>query len=322
MPNIVIVGAGQIGSRHLQSLAHIRTQVRIQVLDSSSESLGRAKERYQQVVQGIKSPYVEAVEYFSNWNDIAPTVDLGIIATTADCRRQITERLLGQRTVKNLILEKVVFQCEEDFVALSRLFAEKKTRVWVNCPMRTWTGYRALRETGIKQLLLSVSGSGWGLACNTVHYLDLFSYLTGDESYPTVLSIDGLDPGSILSKRPGFIEITGTLSGVSSAGAAHLTSWRTGSAPVSVSLTTPLMHCTIRQDLQKMWISEAESSWTVREESFPIPFQSQLTHIVAQGILNESRCDLTEFSVSWRFHTPLLKAIASHLNGLEPCPIT
>ena len=47
MNNICIIGAGQLGSRHLQALKMVLQPLLITVVDPSSESLKMAEERYQ-----------------------------------------------------------------------------------------------------------------------------------------------------------------------------------------------------------------------------------------------------------------------------------
>ena len=47
--NIGLIGAGQIGSRHLQGLAKSTLQYKIYVVDPDEKSLSVAKIRYQEV---------------------------------------------------------------------------------------------------------------------------------------------------------------------------------------------------------------------------------------------------------------------------------
>ena len=46
MINIAIIGAGELGSRHLQALAHLEEDATIQVVDSSEESRQITMERF------------------------------------------------------------------------------------------------------------------------------------------------------------------------------------------------------------------------------------------------------------------------------------
>ena len=49
MYNIAIIGAGQLGSRHLQGLKLAQLPMRIEIVDSSEKSLETARERYDQI---------------------------------------------------------------------------------------------------------------------------------------------------------------------------------------------------------------------------------------------------------------------------------
>jgi ornithine cyclodeaminase/alanine dehydrogenase-like protein (mu-crystallin family) len=46
MRQLVIVGAGNIGSRHLQALKLVKTPLKIHVIDPSMNALKISKERY------------------------------------------------------------------------------------------------------------------------------------------------------------------------------------------------------------------------------------------------------------------------------------
>ncbi|MBI3534471.1 MAG: Gfo/Idh/MocA family oxidoreductase [Deltaproteobacteria bacterium] len=316
MSYLAIIGAGQIGSRHLQGLAHLNRVAHIQVVDPSPDSLACSQERFNQV----RGSGNVTVEFLTNLRDLNNQLDLAIIATTADVRRKITEQLIQEKLVKNLILEKIVFQSESDFASIATLLIQKEVKAWINCPFRMWQGYQKIASLKPRNLQFHVTGSQWNLACNSIHYLDIFCLLTG--TIPIKISSDKLDPGSIPSKRKNFVEITGTLTGTTQNGCFSLTSWREGHAPVTVHMTSDNLQCTVREDLGRAWIAVGESSWTMHEELFPTPFQSQLTHLAVQEILDHDISSLPDFVTSWKVHTPILRAISSHLGGAQPCPIT
>ena len=46
MKKVFIIGAGQLGSRHLQALKYVKEALDISVIDPREESLSTAKERY------------------------------------------------------------------------------------------------------------------------------------------------------------------------------------------------------------------------------------------------------------------------------------
>src|SRR4029077_20318051 len=134
------------------------------------------------------------------------------IATSADVRRQVIEELLQRTRVRFFILEKVAFQSIPDFDAVMRLLKTKGAKAWVNCSYRRkFSIYQKIKQSigPGERVVFNLSGGAWGLACNSIHFLDIFSYLTGT----TDLRVDGsgLDAKVQPSKREGFIELTGTL---------------------------------------------------------------------------------------------------------------
>ena len=176
MKNLVIIGAGQIGSRHLQGLAKINDDLNITVIDPSSESLETAKERYFQVNR--LNNFCEV-----NFRKDIPefkTIDLAIIATSSKIRKKVIKELLGKSEPNYFIIEKVAFQNLEDFEEIKNIFSAKNIKSWVNCPNRAFESYKRLKDRLDQKspLEMKVSGGNWGLASNSIHYIDLFSFLT------------------------------------------------------------------------------------------------------------------------------------------------
>src|SRR5947209_4742456 len=134
MTTVALIGAGQIGSRHLQALA--RLEADITVIDPSSASLDRARE-----LAGKSD-----IRYATQLDQLGPAIDVAIVACSARERRSVVESLLAGRKVGALVLEKVLFQKIEDYEAVGALLKERGVRAWVNCPRRLWPFYQALRE--------------------------------------------------------------------------------------------------------------------------------------------------------------------------------
>lgn len=325
MLNIAIIGAGQIGSRHLQALSQLNRLTNIQIVDPNYKSLKRARERFLEIQ---KNENVQKVEYLKNIVDLSNNLELVIIATTSDVRRKVIEKLLLQKKVHYLILEKVLFQRIEDFAIVNNLLEQNNVKAWVNCPFRTIYFYKQLRAKfkNAKRVDYRVSSSNLGIGCNSIHYLDLFTFLTGQTIF--TLFSDQLDSKIIMSKRPGFLEFTGTLYGISSRGCnIAVTSYLKGNAPLIISINSELVNCLIREDEGKAWISEKANNWMWEEVSFTIPYQSQITNLVVQEILDTGKCDLTNYEESWNIHIPFLKSLIFHLQkqkmeDINSCPIT
>lgn len=74
-----------------------------------------------------------------------------------------------------------------------------------------WKSYQQLKSNIITTLPihLTVSGTNWNLASNAVHFLDLLFYLVDEKEATIDASL--LDEEIEKNKRPGYVELTGTL---------------------------------------------------------------------------------------------------------------
>jgi len=105
-----------------------------------------------------------------------------------------------------------LFQKEIDYHNISKLIKSKKVNAWVNCQYRTFNFYKEIKKTlNINSVIeMKVKGSSWGVACNSIHYIDLFSYFV-DSSDLSIATIS-LSNNLIISKRGNkFSEITGLM---------------------------------------------------------------------------------------------------------------
>ena len=84
---LLLVGAGQLGSRYLQGLAHVDTPLSITVVDPSLESLGVAKSRYRQTVDSIASTVAHKISFEQNLLQIPSCIDICCVVTPANCRK-------------------------------------------------------------------------------------------------------------------------------------------------------------------------------------------------------------------------------------------
>lgn len=325
MKRIAIIGAGQIGSRHLQALSNLGGVVRIELVDPSEESLRIARERFYEVYQENSDRIKPA--FHRNIDDLSGKLDLAIIATCSDIRAHVIKELTGKKAVASLILEKVLFQTIDEYEKTDTLLKEKNIPAWVNCWMRDNAFFQKLR-TGLHldhEIKMAVEGSGWGMACNSIHYIDLFSYLTGcrdfhfDESH--------LERTIAEAKRPGFKEFFGRLAGRNSKGHS-LTLSCSNTGPYSVmiriedGINTHEITDYVDHVLHKVSDGRSESHETVG-----IPFQSQTTHRLARQVIEHGTCDLPVYHDSMNLHIPLIAIFTEHMQDttgrrMEKCPIT
>ncbi len=326
MLNIVIIGAGQIGSRHLQALASLALPANIRIIDPSAESLALARERWLQVAD----PAVQHDAVFAEtMTELPAQVDVAILATSADVRRTTLEILLARSSIRFAVFEKVLFQSIQDLDEVQHLLDRSGTKAWVNCPRRMWHFYKEIHAMIARSRLLnmSVEGSSWGLGCNAIHFLDLAAWMTG--STDVDLRGEGLDPDIIESKRSGFIEMTGDLTGRWRNGPSlRISSWATGDSPFLLQLRGEDAIVIVREDEGRAWVSERSSSWKWREKTLVQERQSQLSHIFVESLAKTGNCDLITYEDSAALHRAMLKPMLAHLSRIPGrkadliCPIT
>jgi predicted dehydrogenase len=322
---LALIGAGQLGSRHLQALAKSEHPFVIDVVDTSEDSLRSAKERFLKVTGNFDG---KKVEYHGSLANIHSKLDLCIIATTSDIRARVTRQLLRDKSVRYILFEKVLFQSLAEYEEITSLLKECKVKAWVNCPRRIYPFYQDLKSrfSPEARMFFVASGGEWGLACNAIHLIDLLAFLTENIDY--TLKTDALDPQVRESKRRGFIELTGTLIGHFSNGNEIILHSRAGSsAPLLISIYTSGAEIIVDEEKGIARMSLESNGWNWEDIEFSVPYQSDLTHKVVEEIIKEGICGLTPFEESVKLHKPLLKALLEHLSSIrgeviDVCPIT
>ncbi len=325
MYKIALIGAGQIGSRHLQALALTTIPISVEVVGRSSQSLVKAKERFEEI-QG--TGLVKSVKYFQTIKSLSNSIDIAIIATNADVRRKVIEELIQYKKTRFLLLEKVVFPSVQDFQAIIELLKINQVKAWVNCRRRMYTFYQEVQKNlgNGERIIYEEQGVNWGMGCNSIHSIDLISFVSGETDFRITSS--ELDIEILAGKRKGFLEFTGALYGISRNGSKFsLISYKESNAPRVIKISGNTSRYIIFESDGKLIQAHKSKSWEEEEVQIQFPSQSQLTHLVVSKILETGQCDLTPLELSFEFHKPLLEAFTQHLEcvmkrSYERCPIT
>ena len=304
MRSVKIIGAGQLGSRHLQALHSVKTPLSIEVIDPSPASLAVAQERYNALGPNER----HSISFAPNIQQTGYT-DVAIVATSSNFRRNAVEKLLARTQVKYAVLEKLLFDKREDYADVAEILAKSNTQTWVNCPMRVMPVYEKIREElQGRSISYRVTGSQFGLVTNAIHYLDHLCHLTGCDEY--VLDTSGLQIKPIPSKRAGFLEFNGTLRAKFIDGSfIEMVCYPHGSAPVVVEIFNETHRYIVRESEGKLWRACADTDWAWAEEGAPIPYQSQITASVVTALLETGECGLAPYGVSSRVHLALLEPL-------------
>lgn len=323
--NIALIGAGQLGSRHLQGLKTIQLVCKIAVVDPNFDSLRIAKERFEQLSDNNN---IIEIKYLSTIDDIENIIDLCIISTNSSVRSQITEEIIKKKKVKSILFEKILFQKIEDYTKITDIINKHEIKAWVNCPRRLYYEYISLKKilNDNSKLTFLLSGGEWGLACNSIHFIDLLAYFTNNIEFQ--FTTESLDKKIHKSKRDGYIELTGTLVGEMSNGSKIiLNSVANSNSPHIITINGDKIICIIDETNGEIRISSQESEWKWEIRKIDILYQSQLTGKIAEDIILTNKCGLTSFADSVKLHIPFISSILEFYNKVEDensdiCPIT
>jgi len=299
---IVVIGTGQLGSRHLQSLVALTTGHSLHAVEPSAAAQALARKRL--------GPAANRVRFHSGLVTLPATVDVVVVATGASVRRRVVTKLLQGCRVRFLILEKILFQSVADCLWSRDFIAQAGATAWVNFPRRLQPVYRGLQSTlrMDEALEISVTGSRWGLATSAVHFLDLVLYL----SRATEIRINKVDMQTFPSPRhQGCIEATGRITGETSPGVSFsLAACATGDAPVKIAVDSAEHRWVVTErDHEALALHAArDTGWAWVPTTSPLYYQSQLTGPLVEELVATGSCGLATLDEALRSHLPFLRS--------------
>lgn len=314
----------------MQGLAKSKLELNLFLVEPNPQNLRIALQRFDEIES---SGTVQIIQTASSADELnVNRFHLVIIATNADIRAEITKRLLNKHAAEKIIFEKVAFQSETQFEEIIALLKSKKVKSWVNCARRYFPFYQNLREVLQKSqpLSLEVKGTEWGLACNAVHHIDLLSFLSGEESFQPGES--ELEDGIYESKRKGFKEFYGSISGLSKSGNQFKLNCDRAKTQdekpwLKIRIDFKESHILVDELAGKAEFFKKKDSDPFRTEEMNIIYQSALTHLQAYDILIHGTSLLPSIEESYESHKPLYKILREHfykVTGKKPdsIPIT
>ena len=326
MTHCAIIGAGEIGSRHLQALCHLENSARIDLVDPSNKSLKIASDRYEEAIHLGK----HNIELYchKNLNGLPDTLDLIIIATNSSIRSKVLKEVIRKSSVKNLILEKVLFQKNIDYILVDKLLKKFSIPTWVSCWMRTTDLFKQIKALlNLNDCIqMKIEGSKWGMGSNSIHYMDLFSYLSGCNDFKFVRV--NLEATVLNAKRKGFKEFIGHLGGRNSRDDSldlFCNDRREGFVSIEIQ-NGPETYLLVTNFVNHFDLKSSNALANRIGKVF-LPYQSEMTHIWVNDILKKGSCDLPTYANSMKLHLELIRVFTYHIERItgekiDACPIT
>jgi predicted dehydrogenase len=311
MKTIAIIGAGQLGSRHLQGVLRSNHAFSVFVVEPNIHSVETAKTRAEEIA------HQHPIAWLSNIEELPKTIDLCIIATSAGVRAMLTEKLLQHGTVGHLILEKVLFTQLAQYERINQLLEAKNTPCTVNHPRRMYEAYQFIREqlkshTGTTNM--RVYGHNWGLACNGLHFLDMFYFITGNA--PKHISTAQIDPNYFESKRDGYIEFNGTFEASSEQRDQCIITCVDGPAqPISVIIEKGPIRFDITEGREfQVRLSDQDNPEKNQSYVFIGPFQGELSKVLVDRTFDRLNTGLPNYKDAQTLHLPFITAFLQLFN--------
>lgn len=313
---ILIVGFGAMGCRHVQSLlsqTHLYDlhviEPSINIIQSNNDKIGATVDDY---------------KWYKSLEEIDSKIDLAIIATSAGPRFELMKALLI-KGVSYFLLEKIVFQSQNQFDYIIKLMKESGAKAWCNFVNRYFSPYnKILSELKYERspLNMTVYGGSFGLGCNAIHYIDIFQYITQTQD----LNIHSSSLSTLKSEnRRGdcYKEFLGNLHLENSKkDKLFIIAEEKFSGGIVINISTEDLLFNISEESQTFhFISEGQ----LVIEKFNIIPTSQLTEVIIKDIFKDD-CRLSRLEDTYNAHVALFKEINTYLyqvNNVETiCPIT
>lgn len=306
----LIVGFGGMGCRHAQSLINSYNDSLIYIYEPNDDI-------YKQNLNLIGQSLNKNIKRLSNLNEIKSKVDFCVIATSSGPRFEILKELLYYE-IPYFLVEKVVFQSNNQFQEIQKLVGDKK--IYVNFVNRYFKNYTDIKQDiNNHSFTMDVIGGDFGLGCNALHYFDLFKYFGGIEPslsrFNLSENVNGNKRGNIYKEVEGQISILGKKGSV-----LNISSDLTRQGDVEIILKYSNKTHIINEGLSKHIQFSADNIIT---EPLLIQYTSSLTASIYKDIL-EDNCLLPVMSDTRDIHSILFESInkSLKLKTEDICPVT
>lgn len=324
---ILLVGCGQLGTRHLQSMASMEEVAEIQVVDINSSSFELGKLRLKEMAD--LNPKIQ-INWTVDLNKISSSWDLCVVATQAKGRSELIKRIASSGRVTNFLIEKIVTQSLEEYEDLLRFADNLRLSIWVNCKTRTYQIHKYIKSRlDVEQpILFYVIGGNHGLANNGIHEADLFVYY--DEAREILPLGKRIDPFLHPSRRgPDVYDLSGTLCGYTSKGSILMLSFAPHSgSPDQISIVGSQSRFIIDHFQKFAYESYAKEDWRWKKITIGEDWMvSTMTKAFVRDILQKRGCELPNLQECFVAHKFILNELNDDFNRLlntnnNCCPVT
>ena len=315
---ILLVGCGNIGSRHLQALVKIPYETEIEIIEPNIDAQNLAKSRLNE------SPFEESL-FRIKWSTIdnPKTYDLVILATPSKNRFELIKTLVNAGN-RRFLVEKMVCQSKQEYEFILSLINSTDSKAWVNASRRYYDSYQKIKNQfdHNSQIHIYVNTGNLGLGSNAIHFIDLFSWFIENEDF--TLNGDFLN-NEIQENKRGieYKEFSGMIIGKSTKNSTITLNFSQNEGlPLYVSFFQNDKSFLIDETNEILFDHNSE-----KKTKFLVEFQSTLTTKIVKDIFEHDKSLLPTLEESKIVHYELFRIFNSHIKKItdmevEKCPIT
>jgi hypothetical protein len=318
--SICIIGCGNIGSRHLQAISKLKESLNIHIVEPNLKSKKIANSRLNELSDLTRHNYF----WYRNIDEINLNADLTIISTSSINRAQLISKLIDKGHNRFLI-EKVVCQSKKEYDLLLKKFKKNKVKGWINFPRHYFPFYQKILPffQTKESIVLSVTGGDIGLTTNTIHFIDLFSWILKTSKID--LTTKYLHPKILPNKRgPLFKEFSGTVIGKYKNSVLSITSFHNSNLPLLIDISNSKFRIIIDEVNENILFNYPKK---FSKFKFDYIHVSDSTTLISKDILYHDKCHLPSIFDSYNHHIELFQAFNLHIKNITKhkpnlCPIT
>lgn len=320
---IILVGCGNIGSRHLQAIAKLPYGIKVDIVEPSDNAQNLAKSRLDEISFNKTD---HKFSWYKSISELTDTGDITIVTTYSVGRVDLIIELMNKGN-RRFLIEKMVCQSVNEYNHILEELKNHNGKAWVNITPRCFKSYRKIKEFLPKEKAINFSvktNSKNGLGTNAIHYIDLFSWFINDNK----ITLDGksLSNELLANKRGANLkEFSGTITGIANDDS-------------SLSITfLPELHdeiiVEISIDTIKILIDETNGKITTSGLTYNGDLEFTYEHVsststeIINNILQDDNCQLPTLLDSLNGHSELFRIFNAHITkiskeNVELCPIT
>ncbi len=319
MKRILLVGCGNIGMRHLQSLLDLNNSFYITIVEPNVNAKNNAKS-----VLSITNDSHPNLEWFSDISELTTCHDFTIVATQSMNRPELLYQLL-QNGDRRFLIEKMVCQSVLEYQKILDDFKKYGAKGWINTGFRYFSFFQELIKyfQNDTQLNFVISGGEKGLGSNAIHFLDLFLWFTNSKNI--ALNGDFLTDKLLSNKRSdNLVEFSGTILGKSNDSIISISFLPGTKIPITIEILNSEHHLLINTENEAICKIRGLEKFS---NKFKFQHTSELTKKIVFDIFQKDICNLPMLDDLYLAHSELFRIFNLHIKKLtnresDICPIT